>query len=462
MRAFLILVILLIGYSNSYSSGTSLTSESDSLKVGLVLSGGGAKGIAHIGIIEKLQEAGIRIDYIAGTSMGSMIGGLYSIGYTTDQLIEMANSNTWDNLFTERPNRRYSSNYQREFDNRTIVSFPIREDKLALPVGIISGQNIYTFLSRITWPVHGIDSFDDFPIPFATTATNLETGQSVLFRSGYLPDAMRASISIPSLIKPHTIDGTAYVDGGLSNNLPVDHIRDMGADFVIAVNVAAPLMPVDSLITFSDVFNQAMNYRMNEKIDQQKVNADIYITPEGINKYQIIDFGKVSEFLEIGRKAGDSHFEEFKSIAERQGRNAPLRAGISEFKALSFHNLIIKGNEQITDEFIRDELQFRSGMILSPQTIEEKITKLYSSELFDNITYRVLPNSATNYNLQISVEESKTDVLKVGLRYETQTQASLLFSTHFRNLLYNGSTTRLDLRLGSELRFWSIIYHTEH
>lgn len=453
MRAFLLTALLFVSYSNLYSTGLSTTANNDSLKVGLVLSGGGAKGIAHIGVIEKLQEAGVRIDYITGTSMGSMIGGLYSIGYTTDQLIEMARSNTWNNLFTERPTRRYSSNYQRELGRRTIATFPIREDKLALPVGIISGQNIYTFLSRITWPVHGTSSFDDFPIPFATMATELETGKSVLFRSGYLPDAMRASISIPSLIKPHKIDGTAYIDGGLSNNLPVDQIREMGADFVIAVNVAAPLMPMDSLITFSDVFNQAMNYRMNEKIDQQKVNADIYITPDGINKHEIIDFGKVPELLEVGRKAGDNYFEEFKKVAERQKGPAPLRVGIGDFNAIPFNNLVIKGNDQITDEFIRNELQFRSGIFLSPETIEEKITKLYSSELFDHITYRVLPDTPNYYNLQINVEESKTDVLKVGLRYETQTQASLLFSSHFRNLLYNGSTTRLDLRLGSELRF---------
>ncbi|MEX0661715.1 MAG: patatin-like phospholipase family protein [Balneolaceae bacterium] len=453
MRACLLSVLLLFVYSDLFAGGITSKAENDSLKVGLVLSGGGAKGIAHIGVIEKLQEAGVRIDYITGTSMGSMIGGLYAIGYTTDQLIEIARSNTWDNLFAERPNRRYSSNYQREFDGRTIVTFPIREEKLALPVGIISGQNIYTFLSRITWPVHGINNFDDFPIPFATMATELETGKSVLFRSGYLPDAMRASISIPSLIKPHTIDGTAYIDGGLSNNLPIDEIIKMGADYVIAVNVAAPLMPMDSLHTFSDVFNQALNYRMNERIDQQKVNADIYITPEGINKFEILDFGKVDDLLEIGRNSGNAHFNEFKAIADRQNHPAPLRIGLGESNALPFNNLIIKGNDQISDEFIRDELLFRSGIFLSPEIIEERITKLYSSELFDHITYRVLPDTPNYYNLQINVEESKVDVLKIGLRYETQSQASLLFSSHFRNLLYNGSITRLDLRLGSELRF---------
>lgn len=460
MRACLLTIILLIGYSDIYSYGIPSEVENDSLKVGLVLSGGGAKGMAHIGIIEKLQEAGVRIDYIAGTSMGSMIGGLYSIGYTTDQIIDMAKSNTWENLFTERPTRRYSSNFQREYDRRTIFSFPIREDGLALPVGIISGQNIYTFLSRITWPVHGTSSFDDFPIPFATMATELETGKSVVFRSGYLPDAMRASISIPSLIKPHSIDGTHYIDGGISNNLPVDEIKKMGADYVIAVNVASPLMPVDSLLNFSDVFNQVMNFRINERIDQQKVNADLYITPNGINKFQIIDFGKIDQLLEVGRKAGNDHLNDFKLIAEKQKNPTPIRIGIGESSSLPFNNLIIKGNEQISDEFIRNELLFRSGIFLSPEEIEKKITKLYSSELFDQITYRILPDTPNYYNLQIDVEESKSDVLKVGLRYETQSQASLLFSSHFRNFLYNGSTTRLDLRLGNEVRF--IIDHLSY
>ncbi len=453
MRAYLLTIFLFIGASEVYSNGFSIEAENDTLKVGLVLSGGGAKGIAHLGVIQKLEEAGVRIDYITGTSMGSIIGGLYAIGYTTDQIIDMARSNTWDNLFTERPHRRYSSNYQREFDGRTLVSFPIREDKLTLPIGLISGQNIYSFLSRITWPVHGISSFDEFPIPFATMATKLETGESALFRSGYLPDAMRASISIPSLIKPHVIDGIAYIDGGLSNNLPVDEIIEMGANYVIAVNVASPLMPSDSLKSFSAVFTQTMNFRINERIDQQKIKADIYITPNGINSFEIIDFGKVDELVKVGRDAGDSHFDDFKSLAERQNNPAPLRTGIGNFDAIPFNNFIIKGNDQISDEFIRDEFLFRSGMFLTPEEIEQKITKLYSSELFDLITYRILPDTPNYFNLQINVEESKTDALKIGLRYETQTQASLIFSTNFRNLIYNASTTRINLRLGSEVRF---------
>ncbi|MDX1641798.1 MAG: patatin-like phospholipase family protein, partial [Balneolaceae bacterium] len=233
----------------------------DTLRVGLVLSGGGAMGIAHIGVIQAIEEAGIRIDYITGTSMGSLVGGLYAIGYTSDQLAEMATSNNFVELFTEKPDRKYISNYEKIIDDRTIVTFPISEKSIDLPVGIISGQNIYTYLARLTQSVHGIEEFDDFPIPFAAVATDLETGEAKVFRSGYLPDALRASISIPSLFSPHNIDGKLYVDGGLIRNLPVQDAIEMGADYTIAVDVSSPLMPKDSLNTFAKVLNQSVFFR---------------------------------------------------------------------------------------------------------------------------------------------------------------------------------------------------------
>ncbi|REL38218.1 hypothetical protein DYD21_06315 [Rhodohalobacter sp. SW132] len=426
--------------------------ESDSIRVGVVLSGGGAKGIAHIGVLKKLEEAGVRIDYITGTSMGSLVGALYSIGYTTDQLEEIAKSSSWDQLYTERPNRRYLSNFERMQGDRTIVSFPIRERGLDFPFGIISGQNIYAFLSRYTWPVHGTDRFENFPIPFATVATELETGEPKVFRSGYLPDAIRASISIPSLIRPHVIDGVAYIDGGLSNNLPVQEAKELGANFIISVNVAAPLMPTDSLTSFADVFTQVLNYRINEKIEAQIEESDIYISPQEANRFEIVDFDRVDELIQVGLDEADLYMDQFKEVAARQVAKPQLRPGIGSYGALPFNRVIISGNDLITDEFILSELNLEQGFQLTPDFIDEKINQLYSTQLFDLITYRIQPDESYYYNLHINVEENRTDVFRVGLRYETQTDASILLNTQFRNLLFNGSNLRFDLRLGDEIK----------
>ncbi|NBC27686.1 MAG: BamA/TamA family outer membrane protein [Bacteroidetes bacterium] len=449
-----ILAILLFSLPQDYLSANpvSATAPDDSLRVGLVLSGGGAKGIAHIGVLKKLEEAGVRIDYITGTSMGSVIGALYSIGYTSDQLIELAKSRNWEELFTEKPSRRYISNYERLFDDRTIVSFPIRERSLDLPVGIIKGQNIYTFLSRYTWPAHGTKKFSDFPIPFATVATEIETGKAKVFRSGYLPDAIRASISIPSLMRPHTVNDTTYIDGGLSNNLPVDEAINMGSDYIISVNVASPLMPKDSLKAFTEVLNQVVSYRINEKIESQIEKSDLYIRPEKTNAFEIIDFDRVDELIQIGYDEASVHTEELRKIAEAQGSEPKERRGIGNYGALPFNRVIINGNNLVSDEFIMSELEIEEGFQLTPDFIDDKISQLYSTQLFDLITYRIQPDESYYYNLHINVEENTSDIFKVGVRYETQTEASILLASQFRNFLFNNSEFRMDLRLGNEIR----------
>jgi len=447
-----LLSFLLFSTKETLSQPSDLTLPDDSLRVGLVLSGGGAKGIAHIGVLRKLEEAGVRIDYITGTSMGSLVGALYSIGYTTDQLEEIAKSNTWDEVFTEKPSRRHISNYEREYYDRTIVSFPIREHGLDLPFGIISGQNIYSFLSRYTWPVHGIDRFEDFPIPFATVATDLETGKPVTFHSGYLPDAIRASISIPSLMRPHIIDGVAYIDGGLSNNLPVDDVIEMGANFVISVNVAAPLMPKDSLQSFTAVLNQVINYRINEKIVSQVDKSDIYINPMQVNAFDIIDFGKVDELIQIGEDEAELYMDLFREITVQQTKPPPVRSGVGELGALPFNRVIIEGNETVSDDFILSELAIEEGFLLTPEFIDEKISQLYSTQLFDIITYQVQPDESNYYNLRIQVVENRTDIFRVGLRYETVTDASILLTSQFSNFPFNRASSLFELRLGDEIR----------
>ena len=456
-RCFILFIILFYTLltpvpADAFERPAITAGENDSLRVGLVLSGGGAKGIAHIGVIKRLEEAGVRVDYITGTSMGSLVGAFYSIGYTSSQLTELAKSSNWNQLFTEKPSRLFISNYERTFDNRTIASFPISERGLDLPFGIISGQNIYSFLSKYTWPVHGTQSFSNFPIPFATIATELSTGEPTTFTSGYLPDAIRASISIPSLMRPHTIDGTAYIDGGVSNNLPVDQAIEMGADFIIAVNVASPVMPADSLNTFAEVLNQVVNYRINEKIEPQVEQADIYINPEEANAFEILDFDRVDEFIKIGYDEAGKYIDQLEELAREQSSAPKTRRGIGEFGSLPLNRVVIEGNDLISDEFILSELQLSQGFLLTPDFIDEKISQLYSTQLFELITYRIQPDEDYYYNLHIHVLENTTDVFRAGLRYESQTNASILLASEFRNLPFNGSSSRFDLRLGDEIR----------
>lgn len=458
LRVFLLFLLLTAFINFNVHAGEldipgTLQQEDDSLRVGLALSGGGALGIAHIGVIQAIEEAGIRIDYITGTSMGSLVGGLYAIGYTSDQLAEMATSNNFIELFSEKPDRRFISNYEKITDDRTIATFPISEKRIDLPVGIISGQNVYTYLARLTQSVHGIEKFDDFPIPFAAVATDLETGEAKVFRSGYLPDALRASISIPSLFSPHDIDGKVYVDGGLIRNIPVQDAIEMGADYTIAVDVSSPLMTKDSLNTFAKVLNQSVYFRIHDYANIQREMADYVVRVEELGPYSAADFDLAEKFLEIGQKAGQQHLDEFKKIAALQNANPPKREELINEGMFPVDKIVVQGNSYYDDEFFINQLDFIPGSILDPETIEEKVTQLYSSQYIENVTYRLLPSSDNYYTLQINVEENNSDEFKVGLRYETGSQASILLEGIFQNLIHDGSLTRFETRLGDRINF---------
>jgi NTE family protein len=427
--------------------------DEDSLRVGLVLSGGGMRGVAHLGVIKAIEEAGLRVDYISGTSMGSLIGGLYAIGYTADQLIDIAQTNNFMELFTERANRRHISNYEKGFDQRTIVSFPIGERGINLPAGIITGQNIYAFLSRLSWPVHNISDFDEFPIPYAAIGTDLETGDAKVFRSGYLPDAIRASISLPSAMAPHRIDDRYYIDGGLARNLPVQDVIDMGANYVIAVDVSSPLVSQDSLRSLTEIMNQSVLYRINERTALEKEKADMVITMDELNHYFMMDLDRIDTFLGIGLEQGQRFKEQFRELAARQNP-VQVRPGISPPEPIRIEDVIIEGNTLFDDDFVKRMLEFEPGIPLSPYLIEQKISRLYSSQYIEQVTYRVIPGTEPEtYKLRVQVFENKRNDFKVGLRYETQTQASILLEATFQDMLHPGSINRFDLRLGNELRF---------
>lgn len=454
VAAFSIIILLLLpsrllGQNSGFSA-----SEGDTLKVGLVLSGGGALGIAHIGILEAIEEAGLRIDYITGTSMGSLVGGLYSIGYTSEQLVEIVESSIFMDLFTEDKNRRFVSNYERPTEGRTIATFPIEKSKIDLPLGILSGQNVYTFISRLSWNVHGTESFDNFPIPFRAVATDIETGDAVTFDSGYLPDALRASISIPSVFEPHRINDKVYIDGGLVRNIPVEDAIEMGANYTIAVDVSSDLKPQDSLNTLGAILNQTVLFRVEDYAERQKELADLNVEVDELDPFDAADFGKPVEILEMGRIAGKRYLEKFKEIAAMQTVPPQPRTGIGEYGSLPISSVEINGNSIYTDEFIIQQLDFSPDIRLNPDIIEDRITRLYSSQYIDNVTYRIKPNDSDYYyTLQINIDENTQDKFNVGLRYETITQASILLEADFQNLLHDGSINRFEARLGDRIHF---------
>jgi NTE family protein len=236
----IILFLLICLFSSSIAFAQ--IAEKKRPKIGLVLAGGGAKGLAEVGVIKVLEEAGIRPDYITGTSIGSIVGGLYASGYSVDDLYALAKEIDWNYYFNDDIARIHSPVIERDDHDKYLLSFPVEDKKVKLPRGAVIGKKISLLLSRLTINAHECTDFDDLPIPFRCVATNFATGEAVVLSKGSLADAMRASMSIPSVFEPVVIDGQLLIDGASARNMPVQDVIDMGADIVIAVDIGGPLL----------------------------------------------------------------------------------------------------------------------------------------------------------------------------------------------------------------------------
>lgn len=232
-KSFTLLIIMFCFFIGASQN----TANQEEVKVGLVLSGGGAKGFAHIGALKVIEEAGVKIDYIGGTSMGAIIGALYASGYTANELDSIFRNTDFTQLIQDNLPRDAKTFYEKEDSERYALALPFNKFKISFPSAISSGQNIYNELVRLLYHVRDIEDFNKLPIPFFCIATNVETGNEVVLNSGYLPEAIMASGTFPSLFEPSEINGQVLIDGGVINNYPVARVQKMGANVIIGVDV---------------------------------------------------------------------------------------------------------------------------------------------------------------------------------------------------------------------------------
>jgi NTE family protein len=446
--------LLFLGNTDCIQAQDTQDDQKRSVKIGLALSGGGAKGFAHIGVLKILEEAGIQVDVITGASMGSIVGGLYAIGYTTDMLEEIAINNDWEELYNNRTPRQYQSIFQKSYEEQTLLTFPFRQGAVTLPKGLIKGQKIAMMLYRLTLPYHSISDFTKLPIPYAAVATDLATGEGVRFDRGYLPDAMRASSAIPSVFEPVTIDSVTYIDGGVARNIPASDARALGADFVIASDVGEPVSAVDSLNTFVDILLQSVGFGRKRSDREQLKQTDLLIKPDALN-FSSFDYDKAAQLIERGEQAARNMLPRLKALADsihQTPRTIPPFAAISD--TLLIQKITIKG----ADAFLQDRLE-RSLRIPTPsrQTLtelEQILGRIYNSGSFSDLSYRLqqVPGEKEGYDLNIEIAPNKEQTVGLGARYDSHYKASLLFTGSLDNLFNTGDALRADLRLGEQLR----------
>lgn len=426
--------------------------KSGRLKIGLALSGGGAKGFAHIGVLKVLEEINMPIDYITGTSMGSIAGALYALGYKAEEIEHIAINADWPDLLTDEPSRRFLSMEEKMWDGKYLGELTIREKKVTLPAGLIAGQKITNMLSKLTWPAHHIDDFSQLPIPFACVATDIATGEAVVLNKGFLPDAIRSSMAIPTVFTPIRIDNRLLVDGGMVRNLPAEDVKNMGADIVIGVDVSYTLLPVEELQSFLDIITQSLSFVEAKSRVKQHELCDILIEPN-LEGYDTFSFTQVKNIIDRGEQAARAALPQLQALVDSLGM-ASAEPGFIPAQIDSFYinSLAVQGLRDVSQRLVLAELNFKNKEWISSADLEEAISRIYSTQFFERVTYKLIPTDK-GVDVVIRVYEISADAFRFGLRYDNKTKASLTLNTTFRNLAEHGSLLALDLRLGEQSVF---------
>lgn len=418
-------------------------------KVGLALSGGGAKGLAHIGTLQVLEDIGVPVDMIAGTSMGSIVGGLYAIGYTPDQLEEIAVTLDWNDLFADRTPRRLRPLERRIETDQFLFRLPIQGIQPSLPTGIVAGQRISRMLTRLTLPAIGIEDFRQFPIPYTAVATDLETGNAVRLDKGDLAHAIRASIAVPGALTPFEIDERLYIDGGMARNLPAEDAIALGADFVICVYVGFDLEPADSLNSLADILNQTLSFRSADSFAKQETFCDVMVRPD-MQEFNAGSFDRVEGLIEEGRAAAERARPELEQLVRNVGsavyasRRQPAQADTFAVQRLQINGL---SDEQA--ERVRRSLNRTFPATLALSDLEDIVTQVYSSELFDRVLYRLVPTDEPDqYTLLLDVTQRSDGQLGLNLRFDSRYQTAFQAQATLNNVVGLGSRFDAAIRLG--------------
>lgn len=435
----------LILHTALYTQEENVT-DNERLKIGLVLSGGGAKGMAHIGILKAMEKEGIRPDYITGTSMGSIIGGLYALGYSADQLDTIINQIDWGEVLSNNIQLQYIAYEEKEYYNRFLIELPFEKGKLKLPSGVIHGQMLGEMLARFCWPARNYASFDDFPIPFRCIATNVSTGKPIVFTDGSLAMALRASMAIPTAFTPVDLDTTLAVDGGVVNNFPVEEVIAMGADIVIGVNVGDGLIPAEELSGMTDILFQISMIPSLTKLQEQIELCEIYIKPD-LKNNGTASFSNYKEILELGDAAGEKFRHEFKKLAKTIGPNtgAIIHPPLLKPDSIYIGDISITGNKLESSRLILSKLQIEAGDLVTRDEIENGVRAVYGMSSFEKVVYRLHPLPEENtYHLTIKTIEKPPVILKGSLHYDNTFKIGLILNLTLRNLLGKSSRTIIE------------------
>jgi len=433
----------------------------DRPKIGLALSGGGARGGAHVGVLKALEEMDIPIDYIAGTSMGAIVGGFYAVGYSADEIKQLMEEMDWNAAFSDQPARRDKTMRKKELDSQFFIPHRIGVNKgrVQLPLGVIEGQHLDQIFHRILLTAKDTNDFDQLYIPFRAVATDLVTGKEVILSSGSLPDALRASMSVPGVFAPVRLDGRLLVDGGMANNLPVSVVRKMGANIIIAVDISSPLLKEEQLKSILSVTEQLTSFLTRSNTERQIASlcpGDFLLVPD-LAGFSSADFQGAGEVAKIGYQTALAKQEFLSSLSAAPHEIRPREPLIDrDHEEYVVQFIEIMNDSVLNDEIIQSRLNLELGQALDIPALEKSIDHIYSLDVFESVTYNLAHNEIGEQGVQIHAMPRHwgPHYLQFGLEFSNDFSGSSDFklgAAYTRNALNSlGGELRVVAAIGRE------------
>ncbi|MFA5817233.1 MAG: patatin-like phospholipase family protein, partial [Bacteroidales bacterium] len=419
-------------------------------KVGLVLSGGGAAGLAEIGVIKVLEEVGIPIDYVAGTSIGSIVGGMFAMGYTAAEMEKIVKEMDWESMLADViPRNDLTFEYKEQLE-KYFYDFPLKRGKLLLPTGLVAGTNISNMLAGLTWPAYKIKLFNQLPRPFLCIGADVVTGQEVVLTSGNLHDALRASMAIPTVFTPVEVNGNLLIDGGFINNFPADHLKEMGAEIIIGIDVQKELYKITELRSVITILKQMSTLTREDINARNRLLCDVLIRPSTPGA-STLTFGMADSIIRTGERYARAQWITLKKLADKL--NSYSNSGdhpvipLPKVDSLYIREIAFTGLNKVNPDFVQSKMNLPFPAWLKEQDIFRAMQRAYGTNEFTKITYQ-LDSVTDGARLTIRAEEKELNLVHVGLHFDNLFNASLLARADFRNLLKPGDQLGVDLNLG--------------
>ncbi|EMB48792.1 putative patatin-like phospholipase [Vibrio mimicus] len=435
-------------------------------KIALVLAGGGAKGAAHMGVLRAMEEMHVPVDIITGTSMGAYVGGLYASGMSAEEIEALIYSVDWNRGYRDRVDRSQRRVRDKEYEDRYQITtdLGLHWGEVRAPKGVVQGQNMLRMLRETTGNLPAFDSFDQLVIPYRAVATDIIHLQEVVLDKGFLVDAMMASMSVPGALPPYEIDGLWLVDGGVTNNMPVDVARAMGADIIIAVDISTDYKTQEDFTNLLTVADQLSNYLVRRSTETQSDNLterDLLLRPQ-VGKMETTEFNKMPDAFAMGYQVAMDNQAFFKKIAlssaqyqnyidEKEERRKTLRYGDD----VNVDEIVLRNHTHYSDRLLMNQLNLDSGQKLKSEEIEESVENLYALDRFELVRYQYEQQENTN-QLVLDVREKSWGPNYVNFRFfleddfTTDSQYALGVSTNFTDINAHGAELALNMEMGTD------------